>query len=263
MMDQKKRERRHPTMADTIKRYLTKIHIGAEQSFKNLSIFPLLSDYSIPFDYLTLDEAVSQDMVEVIEVRRNGSAPRHKVINKSDQMILILNGEKLGNSKQYWNVGATILIPAKETVEIPAKHTKKSRSHHGINRSHSRDHVRASRDYMEHFARVSSQIGALFVINGRVAGMDCFGRSDVLEKTFMKMIEGYAQVAVNQLDPKINLKSSKAEALNFLQMAKESRVRTKPPARLWTGCRLYSKRCSGFALAREDQVLHLSVVAKN
>ena len=46
-------------MTDIVKNYLTKIHIGAEQSFKNLSIFPLLSDYIIPFDYLTIDDAIS------------------------------------------------------------------------------------------------------------------------------------------------------------------------------------------------------------
>ena len=46
-------------MTDIVKNYLTKIQIGAEQSFKNLSIFPLLSDYIIPFDYLTIDDAIS------------------------------------------------------------------------------------------------------------------------------------------------------------------------------------------------------------
>ena len=82
-------------MTDTIKTYLTKIKIGAEQSFKNLSIFPLLSDYFIPFDYLTIDDAISKDMVELMEIQQNGSAAKHKVINKSDQMILIYDDEKL------------------------------------------------------------------------------------------------------------------------------------------------------------------------
>jgi hypothetical protein len=59
------------TMTDTIKPYLTKIQIGAEQSFKNLSIFPLLSDYFIPFDYLTIDDAVSKNLIEVMEIQQN------------------------------------------------------------------------------------------------------------------------------------------------------------------------------------------------
>jgi hypothetical protein len=37
---------------------------------------------------------------------------------------------------------------------------------------------------------VHSQVGTIFVINGKVAGMDCFDRPDVLEKTIMKMSNG-------------------------------------------------------------------------
>jgi len=128
-------------MTDTIKTYLTKIQIGAEQSFKNLSIFPLLSDYFIPFDYLTIDDAVSKDQVEVME--------------------------------------------------------------------------------------------------------------------------GYACDAADNFDPKMNSKSSRPEAINFLEMAKESRFHIRQSARLVAGWRLKSKRCAGYALAHEDRVLRLSMVAKN
>ena len=249
-------------MTDTIKTYLAKIQIGAEQSFKNLSIFPLLSDYFIPFDFLTVDDAVSKDLFEVLDIQQNGSSPKHKVINKSDQMILIYNDEKLAKTKHQRNIG-TIMIPAGESIVIPASFIKKNRLSHNINRIHSRKHAKSSRDYLEHFARVDYQVGALFVINGIVAGMDCFGRPDILEKMFMKMIEGYAQDAADKLNPKMNLKSTKAEAVDFLQMASESRVQTKRSYRLAAGWRLESKRCAGYALAHEDRVLHLSVVAKN
>ena len=136
-------------------------------------------------------------------------------------------------------------------------------STHKDNQYHGRDHVNALRDYLEHFARVDSQIGVLFMINGKVAGMECFGRAEVLKARFMKMIESYAETAIDRFDPKINLRSSKAEAISFLQMAKESRVQTKPPVKLETGCRLQAKRCTGFEIAKEDQVVHLSVAAKN
>ena len=186
-------------MTDTIKAYLTKIQIGAEQSFKNLSIFPLLSDYFIPFDYLTVDDAVSKDLVEVMEIQQNGSVPKHKVVNKSGQTILIYDGEKLVKSGHQWNIGTTLLIPVKETVVIPASFIKKNRSPHNIKRTRNQGHVKSSRDYLENFARVDSQVGTLFVINGKVAGMDCFGRPDVLEKTFMKMIEGYGRMLLISL----------------------------------------------------------------
>ena len=37
-------------MTELIKNYLEKIQIGKGQSFKNLSLYPLLSDEVIPFD---------------------------------------------------------------------------------------------------------------------------------------------------------------------------------------------------------------------
>jgi len=69
------------------------------------------------------------------------------------------------------------------------------------------------------------------MINGKVAGMECFGRFEVLEATFMKMIESYAEIAIDRFDPKISLRSSKTEAINFLKMAKDSRVQKKLPAK--------------------------------
>jgi len=188
-------------MTDTIKTYLTHIQIGAEQSFKNLSFFPLLSDDVIPCDYLTTDEAVSKDMIEVLKIRQKSSTPEYN--------------------------------------------------------------VKTLQDYLEQFARVDSQIGALFAINGKVIGMDCFGKPDILEKVFMKILESYSRYAAGTFDPKVNLKSSKAEAIHFLQMTKTARVLTRRPVKSGTGCRLESKMCSGFALAHENNILRLSVTAKN
>ena len=37
-------------MTEIIKNYIGQIQIGAEKSYKNLSVFPVLSDYIIPFD---------------------------------------------------------------------------------------------------------------------------------------------------------------------------------------------------------------------
>ena len=46
-------------------------------------------------------------------------------------------------------------------------------------------------DYLENFAMVDSQIGAIFLINGKVVGMDCFGKAETFEKTFKKILESY------------------------------------------------------------------------
>ena len=88
-------------------------------------------------------------------------------------------------------------------------------------------------------------MGAIFVINVKVVGMDCFGRPDIHEKTFMQMLEGYAQDAADKFDPEIDSKSSKAEAMDFLQITKKSRVHIKQSAWLASRCTLKSGKCAG------------------
>ena len=299
---------------------MDKIQIGAEQSYKNLAVFPVLSDYVIPFDYLTLDEALSEDLIEVVEVDKGGSVPELKVVNKSEKMVLILDGEELVGAKQNRIVNTTILIPAMETVVIPVSCVEEGRWSYDTERFHSEERImapmmraakasqvnfslkqsgdfrsdqgaiwneisaKASRrqaesdsmamaaiykkdrsnihDYLQNFAMVDSQIGAIFLINGKVVGMDCFGKPETFAKTFKKIVESYALDAIDWYDSKTESKTSKTEVKDFLKTANEAQVETHPSIGLGTDCRLDSEKCTGFALAHEDQVLHLSVFAR-
>jgi len=304
-------------MTEIIKDYLNQIQIGVEQSYKNLAVFPVLSDYVIPFDYLTLDEALKEDMIEVVEIDKGGSVPELRVINKLDKMVLILDGEELVGAKQNRIVNTTILIPAKETVVIPVSCVEQGRWSYDTERFYSEERImapmmraskalqvnlslrqsgefrsdqgaiwdeisaKASRrkaesesmamaaiykkdqsninDYLQNFAMVDSQIGAIFLINGKVVGMDCFGKPETFAKTFKKIVESYALDAIDWYDSK---KTSKTKVNNFLKTANQAQVETHQSIGLGTDCRLDSDKCTGFALAHEDQVLHLSVFAK-
>ena len=117
-------------------------------------------------------------------------------------------------------------------------------------------------DYLENFAMVDSQIGAIFLINGKVVGMDCFGKAETFEKTFKKIVESYALDAIDWYDEKVESKSSKTKVNNFLKIANDTQIETHPSVGLGTDCRLESKKCTGFALSHEEQVLHLSVFAR-
>ena len=307
-------------MTEIIKDYLNQIQIGSEQSYKNLTVFPVLSDYVIPFDYLTLDEALSKDLIEVVEIDEGGSVPELRLINKSEKMVLILDGEELVGAKQNRIVNTTILIPAKETVVIPVSCVEQGRWSYDTKKFHSEERImaptmramkaqqvnysvrlsgefrsdqgaiwdeiseKASRraaesgsmamaeiyrkerpvinDYLENFAIVDSQIGAIFLINGKVVGMDCFGKTQTFEKTFKKIVESYALDAIDWYDEKAESKRSKTKVNTFLQTANDAQVETHPSVGLGTDCRLDSEKCNGFALAHEDQVLHLSVFAR-
>ena len=114
-------------MEETIKTYLAQAKIGRKQSYKNLALFPLLSTYSLDLDYLLLDEALSEGVIEVIEVGEGGTVPELKVINKSPRMILILDGEELVGAKQNRIVNTTILIQGNGTVVIPVSCVEQGR----------------------------------------------------------------------------------------------------------------------------------------
>ena len=78
-------------MQNLIKNYIDGINVGDVQSYKNLAVFPLVSDYALDLDYLTLDEALEEDAIDVVELDEDGSVPELKVVSKSELMILQSN----------------------------------------------------------------------------------------------------------------------------------------------------------------------------
>jgi hypothetical protein len=104
-------------MESIIQDYMEQAKIGRKQSSKNLAIFPLLSNDRLDLEYLLLDEALAEGMIEVAEVSEGWSVPELKVFNKSPLMILILDGEELVGAKQNRIINTTILIGGKSTIK--------------------------------------------------------------------------------------------------------------------------------------------------
>ena len=52
-------------MDTVIKNYLEQIKVGRKQSHKNLALYPLLSTYSSGLEYLLLDEALSDELINL------------------------------------------------------------------------------------------------------------------------------------------------------------------------------------------------------
>jgi hypothetical protein len=303
-------------MQNLIKQYIEGIDIGGAQFYKNLAVFPLVSDYALDLNYLTLDEALDEDVIDVVELDREGSVPELKVVNKSDTMILILDGEELVGAKQNRIVNTTILIAAKDTVVIPVSCVEQGRWSYDSQKFGSQKRVMSPRmragkseqvkfsldisgnftadqsaiwndisdkalrmdaespssamseiykkkdhsikDYTNHFNLTESQIGAVFVINGQVVGMDCFGKPETFGMVFEKLVESYALDAIDTAESKKVAKNEKDRAAKFLQSPATCKVEPHPSVGLGTDCRLESKKITGFALAHDDQILHLS-----
>jgi len=117
-------------------------------------------------------------------------------------------------------------------------------------------------DYVKHFRPVEMQVGAVFLINGKVVGLDTFGKPETLAKVFRKLVESYALDAIDWSEPSSGEKPSGAEVRTFLEVARTSPVENHSSVGLGTDCRMESERLAGFSLVHEEQVLHLSVFAR-
>jgi hypothetical protein len=304
-----------------IQNYLNEAKVGRKQSHRNLAMYPLLSSYEVGLEYITLDEALSRGLIEVMERDEAGSVPELKVINKSPCMILILDGEELVGAKQNRIVNTTILIQGKSTTMIPVscveqgrwayesrafgseerlmaarlRARKSEQVHRSIRRSEgfrsdqsaiwAEISSKAARmeadsptmamseiyrrkksvlvDYIEHFRLVDMQVGAVFMINGKVVGLDTFGRTETFGRVFRKLIESYALDAIDWLDQESSEKTLKSKVTKFLWAANNATMESQRSVCLGTDIRLDSRTLTGFALAHEEKILHLSVFARS
>jgi len=274
----------------------------------------------LDLEYLLLDEALSQDSIEVTEVDKAGSVPELKIINKSPEMVLILDGEELVGAKQNRIINTTILIGANATIVIPVSCVEQGRwSYHSprfssgvrmmssglramksihVHRSiretghYTSDQVeiwaeisdKATRrratspsmamseiyekdrpsiqEYIKHFKLINSQVGAVFMINGKAVGMDAVGKPETFSKIFKKLVESYALDAVDWLDPEKEPEVPKSEVTKFMRDSQATRVESHESVGLGIDYRLESKKLTGFSLALDDQILHLCIFAR-
>lgn len=341
---------------EVLNNYLDQIKIGGKQVYKNLAFFPLLSNLAIPLEYLTLDEALAGGLVEVTEKDKGGSVPELQVVNKSPQMVLILDGEELVGAKQNRIVNTTILIQGLTTIIIPVSCVEQGRwaynnprfdmdseripavgrtserntmidnSLHGsfpsqkgrelqsknrimsgnlrarkaeqvhYNLRSNQEYVADQREiwnqislkadrmdaecpsmamsemyekkaekleeYTRHFRAIEGQVGAVFLINGEVAGLDSFGKSDTFSKVFKKLIQSYALDAIDYLEPDKEIKVSKTGVSDLIQSAKSATLESRQSVGLGTDLRLETRKLTGFALALDGSLLHCSIFAK-
>jgi hypothetical protein len=107
--------------------FLSEIKVGARQSHHNMTLYCLLCAREAAVDFLTMDEALEQDLLVVTEVTEGGSVPELRVRNRADRKVLMLDGEELVGAKQNRVLNATILLaPQSETI-IPVSCVEQGR----------------------------------------------------------------------------------------------------------------------------------------
>ena len=307
-------------MDTVIKNYLEQLKVGRKQSYKNLALYPLLSTYSVGLEYLMLDEALSENLIEIVEKDDGGSVPELRVMNKSSKMILILDGEELVGAKQNRIVNTTILVQGNATIVIPVSCVEHGRWSYDTPTFHSKERMMSSNlramkseqvnysvrssgefrsdqsaiwdsiaeksdrmaapsstgamaamyekerptieKYLKPFNLIDSQVGAVFMINGKVAGLDVFGKPETFAKIFKKLLESYALDAIDWYEPDKEYKALKSEVTKFRKAVASAGAESRPSVGLGTDIRLESRKVVGFALAVDEQVCHLSVFEK-
>jgi hypothetical protein len=106
---------------------LGKVKVGGKQSHLNMALFPLLASDAGEPDYMILEEALGQRAVEITEVGQGGSVPDLKLITKSPNKLLVVDGGELVGAKQDWIVNATFLIAGLTEITIPVSCVEQGR----------------------------------------------------------------------------------------------------------------------------------------
>ncbi len=106
-------------MNDPVSTYLAGLRVGTPQTHENLSILPLLAAQEAPVEYIPLDQALKDGLVEIKEIDEGGSVQNLRVVNRSRSKVLILDGEELVGAKQNRISNASFVIPAESEKVIP------------------------------------------------------------------------------------------------------------------------------------------------
>lgn len=114
-------------MDPSIAEYIRGIELGEVQAFRNMAVLPLLASTNGGPEYLTLKEALDAELITIAEVDRSGSVPDLKVVNPSEQCVLLLEGEELIGAKQNRVLNTSILLRAQSETIIPVSCTEAGR----------------------------------------------------------------------------------------------------------------------------------------
>lgn len=106
-------------MSQVLREFVEGLKIGEGRSHGDLTIFPVFCEPHAGPDYLLLSNALEQNLIEITETSRAGTVPELKLVNRSERMVLIIDGEELVGAKQNRIVNTTILVGTESELVIP------------------------------------------------------------------------------------------------------------------------------------------------
>ncbi|QTA93163.1 ARPP-1 family domain-containing protein [Desulfonema magnum] len=114
-------------MDPMISSYIAELSLGELQCFGNMAMVPLFTSVRSGLEYLTLKEALDVKLITITEIDRSGSVPELRVINPSDQWVLLVDGEELTGAKQNRILNTSVLLTGNTEAVIPVSCTEQGR----------------------------------------------------------------------------------------------------------------------------------------
>lgn len=309
-------------MDKNLRMYLDSISVGTSQVCNNLTMYPILSDYRDTIDYATFDEALIQKLISFPKRAESWHASDLRIINETDTMVLILEGETLSDASRYLVVQATTLIPARAKTIIPVRsagrwrisNSEKNLKYNGrtfsskiignkMNQikfslnargsflSDQRAIWNAIQELASDFEAKSdsktiidiykkeklrlfeffkllypleNQVGAAFLINGCITGIDCFGKPETFKKIFKELVGSYAIHAIRRKANQQKTNTNKLKEVKmFIQNLIECNTEKVPSIEMGDNFQLESENVIGSALVHEGQLLQISAFEKS
>lgn len=107
--------------------FVAGLKFGEPQKFGRLTIRPIISETDLSLPFLTLEEALAKDILEITEVGEEGSVPDLLVKNTGDTDVILIEGEILEGAKQNRMVNATTIVPAEGEIILPVTCVERGR----------------------------------------------------------------------------------------------------------------------------------------
>ena len=107
--------------------FLRDLRTGPAVRFRNMTVYPIFGTRESRLHYMTLEEALEKEVLDVKEVDAGGDVPRLIAVNRSDRPILVLDGQELLGNKQNRVLNTSILLHPHSETEIPVTCSERGR----------------------------------------------------------------------------------------------------------------------------------------
>jgi len=300
-----------------LQKTLERITVAEPVGGADLTMYPLLDPEAGESEYDLAGEAFQRGTLEVTEVSESGSVPNLRVTNSGERPVLLLDGEELVGAKQNRILNVSVMVPARQTIEVPVSCVEAGRWSYTSREFGDADwvmdtpgramHMRSVSDtmrtgsragdqgavwshidaksqrldapsatgamgamYSKHRERldrsvsnlepVDHQVGAVFVSNGQIMGVELFDSHDTLKRVLPKLARSNA---LDSIDPRP--RQRRPADLNVdtvLGRVRSLGAEEYPAVGLGQEIRLHGESLVGAALVVEERVIHMALLAE-